>query len=157
MNDSDDPGGASSRPGFPSGPATVALADEQSVSVDCDALMRAAHSALDALAMRGELSIALVDAATIAELKGQYYGEHAATDVLSFPMDGPAGPTIGDVVICPQVAARQARGLGLTLDQEMRQLVVHGIVHLAGRDHVTPRDEVSMAADERRIIAGVGA
>lgn len=157
MSDPDDPGGAAIRPHPPGGPATVGLADEQSVPVNVDAILHAARTALDALNMSGELSIALVDAAAIADLKGRYYGEHAATDVLSFPMDGPAGPMIGDVVVCPDVAMRQARGLGLSFDDEMRHLVVHGIVHLSGRDHLTPRDEIAMAAQERRILAVAGA
>lgn len=157
MSDPDDPGGAATSPRPSGGPATVGLADEQSVPVNGDVVLHAAGAALSALGMTGELSIALVDAATIADLKGRYYGEQAATDVLSFPMDGPQGPMIGDVVVCPQVAARQARGLGLTLDQEMRQLIVHGIVHLSGRDHLTPRDEIAMAAEERRIFAVAGA
>lgn len=154
MSDPDDPGGPGADPG---GPATVALADEQTIPVDHDALVDAARRAMAMLGMSGELSLALVDATRIAGLKRDYYGEAAATDVLSFPMDGPEGPMIGDVIICPAVARRQARGLGLTLEQEMRQLTVHGILHLAGRDHATPADEVAMAAEERRMLAAMSA
>lgn len=152
MSDPDDPGGPGA---FPGGPASVALADEQSVPVDRDALIHAARRTMDALGMSGELSLALVDVERIGGLKRDFYGQDAATDVLSFPMDGPQGPMVGDVVICPAVALKQARGLGLTLVEEMRQLVVHGIVHLGGRDHATPADEVAMAAEERRIVAAM--
>ena len=144
MNDPEDPG--------PAGDYLVEIADEQSTAVDLSVLQRIASHTLTSLRMRGELSLALVTPERIADLKGQYYGEQASTDVLSFPMDGPQGPVIGDVIVCPEVAARQARALGRPLMDEIVQLVVHGILHLNGRDHATPQDEIAMAADERAIL-----
>ncbi|GAC1421232.1 MAG: rRNA maturation RNase YbeY [Actinomycetota bacterium] len=144
MTEPEDPG--------PAGDHLVEIADEQSRAIDLSLIQRVASHALTCLDMRGELSLALVTPERIAELKGQYYGEHASTDVLSFSMDGPKGPVIGDVIVCPDVAARQARALGRPLMDEIVQLVVHGIIHLCGRDHATPRDEIAMAADERHIL-----
>lgn len=146
MSDPEDPGG---------GPYPVAVADEQDLPVDAASLRHFAVAALRALGVpeSTELSIALVSPEAIADLKGRYYGEAAATDVLSFPMDGPEGPVIGDVVICPAVARRQARGLGRTYEEEMALLLVHGILHLAGRDHATASDEIEMRREERRILA----
>lgn len=144
MNDPEDPGAA--------GEHLVEIADEQPLALDLPAIERIASHALSSLQMRGELSLALVTAGQIAELKGSYYGEHAATDVLSFPMDGPLGPVIGDVIVCPEVAERQARALGRPLIEEIRQLVVHGILHLSGRDHAEPREEIAMATAERSIL-----
>jgi probable rRNA maturation factor len=145
MSDPEDPGG---------GPYSVAVADEQDLPVDAASLRHFAVAALRSLDLpeSAELSVALVSPEAIKELKGRFYGEAAVTDVLSFPMDGPEGPMIGDVVICPAVARRQARGLGRTYEEEMALLLVHGILHLAGRDHATPADEIEMRIEERRIL-----
>ncbi len=148
MSGPEDPGGR---------PPRVSITDEQTRPADADALVRLAGAALDAAGVPGghSLSVALVDRARIAELKGRYYGERRATDVLSFPMDPieTAAPAIlGDVVICVGVAERQARALGRRAQDELEHLLVHGILHLAGHDHADPADEVAMAAEERRIL-----
>lgn len=130
----------------------TAVADEQSISVDVPRLERVASRTLEELGLQGELSIALVEPETIAEMKGRWYGEHVATDVLAFPL---SQPLVGEVVICPAVAQRQARGLGLPLDDEMAHLLVHGILHLAGRHHDDPYEETGMAQEERRLLEAV--
>ncbi|MGH2794252.1 MAG: rRNA maturation RNase YbeY [Actinomycetota bacterium] len=152
MIEETEPGGSAS--------PRVAVADEQDRPVDTDALVAFAERALDAagIPVSHSLSIGLVDRRAIADLKGRYYGERRVTDVLSFPMDpldvpGPA--SLGDVVICVAVAERQARGLGLPLRRELEVLVVHGILHLAGRDHQTPEQELSMAREEQRVLAAL--
>lgn len=150
MNDRSEPGGSAS--------PRVAVADEQDRPVDIDSLTAFAERALDAAAIPHShgLSIGLVDRATIADLKGRYYGERRATDVLSFamdPLDAPGPASLGDVVICVEIAERHARSLGLLLQRELEQLVAHGILHLAGRDHADPAGELAMAREERRILA----
>lgn len=148
MSGPEDPGGR---------PPRVSITDEQSLPADADSLVQLAGVALDAAGVPGEhsLSVALVDRARIAELKGRYYGERRATDVLSFPMDAldaPAPALLGDVVICVEVAERQARALGRPVQEELEHLLVHGILHLAGHDHAESADEVRMAREETRIL-----
>jgi len=148
MSEQDDPGGAPSR---------VQLADEQERPVDTRSLVRVATRALDEAGIPAghSLSIALVSVERITDLKGRFYGEPRSTDVLSFPMDpldAPAPAMLGDVVLCVDVAAEQAAGLGRSTQDELEYLLVHGILHLAGRDHETPADEVAMAREERRIL-----
>jgi probable rRNA maturation factor len=148
MNEPDDPGGRTPR---------VLLADEQDRAVDGAALERLAEQALDETGVpEGHtLSIALVTTERITELKARYYGEERATDVLSFAMDSidaPAPAMLGDVVICVEVAERQARGLGRSTQHEVEHLLVHGVLHLAGFDHETADDEVAMAREEGRIL-----
>ena len=148
MSEQDDPGGA---------PARVQIADEQERPVDTASLERVATRALDEAKVPPghSLSIALVSVERITDLKGRFYGEPKATDVLSFPMDpidAPAPATLGDVVICVDVAVRQAAGLGRSSQDEIEYLLVHGVLHLVGYDHETPADEVAMAREERRIL-----
>jgi probable rRNA maturation factor len=149
MSEQDDPGGRSPR---------VSLVDEQDRPVDVPALERLAERALDGVGVPAghSLSVALVNRARIAELKGRYYGEHRPTDVLAFPMDpldAPAPALLGDVVICVEVAERQARGLGRAPRAEVEHLLVHGILHLAGFDHDDAAGERAMAREERRILS----
>ena len=100
----------------------------------------------------------------MAQLKGKYLGLEEPTDVLAFPMDpSPAseGPhLLGDIVLCPAVAERQAADAGHTTAQEIQLLLVHGILHLLGHDHARPAERATMQAEERRILgsfAGVDA
>jgi len=141
--------------------ASVLVNDEQhDVPVDLDDVVAIVEHTMRALSVPPEaaVSVTLVDAASIADLKQQAFGVHRATDVLSFPMDDlddpmPGPLVLGDVVVCPQVAARQARALGIPLEQELRHLVVHGLLHLTGRDHGSPQDELDMARAEHDILA----
>ena len=151
MSDPEDPGGS---------PSTVAVEDEQDVAVDTAALGRAAGRALEALRVPplAELSVNLVDLARIVELKEQAFGVRAPTDVLAFPIDDPDHPSpgplvLGDVVICPAVAERQARALGRAFEDEMLHLLVHGILHLLGRDHDDVTSERAMAGEQRDLLA----
>jgi probable rRNA maturation factor len=105
------------------------------------------------------LTVAFVPTGEMAELNERYRGIQGPTEVLSFPAAGgedegwPAeheGPEayLGDVVLCPQYAAGNAAAEGLTLDQELRRLIVHGVLHLLGHDHETDQGEM-LALQER--------
>jgi probable rRNA maturation factor len=96
-----------------------------------------------------ELSITLTTDAEIAELGGSFGREPTPTDVLSFPtQEGPgarfARELLGDVVISLERAERQAAARGATLDAELRDLVIHGILHLVGMDHGRPAEARAM-------------
>ena len=84
---------------------------------------------------------------------GSWRREPGPTDVLSFPMDDLRVPEpgevaeagiLGDVVICPQVAARQGEAAGHGRDAEMELLLTHGVLHLLGHDHAEPDEHVEM-------------
>jgi probable rRNA maturation factor len=105
---------------------------------------------------RAELSIALVDDATMATLNARYRGVAGATDVLSFSLlDGPhaerRGALLGDVVVSLETAAVQARRARRTLDDEVLLLLIHGTLHLLGHDHVREDEARRMRAEERRV------
>lgn len=160
--------------------AQVFAADEQSDRpVD---LARWVALAERVLADRGigegtELSLMFVDEASIAELNERFLGRKGPTDVLSFPMEddlvgpghvpeqaasGPGrGPAeyedlpllIGDVVICPELAWKQAPDHAGTYEDELALLLVHGILHLLGMDHEEEEEAAVMEALERQLLA----
>lgn len=109
----------------------------------------------------GELTLSFVDAADIAALNREYMDKHGPTDVLAFPLDA-AGPTarpdseiptlLGDVVISPAVAGAQYADHAGTLDDELALLVVHGVLHVLGHDHLDPGDAALMRTREVDVL-----
>jgi probable rRNA maturation factor len=100
-----------------------------------------------------ELAIVLVDEGAMEQLHLQWMGEPGPTDVLSFPMDelrpGRDGETsaegiLGDIVLCPSVAATQAEAAGHSVMAELSMLTIHGLLHLLGYDHAEPDEEKEM-------------
>jgi probable rRNA maturation factor len=112
------------------------------VDVECPGELRAAAlAALDACGVTdGHLGVEIVDAGRIQDLNREHRGLDRPTDVLSFPMDG-AGPAagpreLGDVVICPEHTS------------DIREAVVHGVLHLAGYDHEADEGEMLRLQDD---------
>ena len=135
------------------------------MEVDEVALQRLAIYALDRLHVHpdAELGIVLVDEGAMEQLHVQWMDEPGPTDVLSFPMDElrpgtdevmtPAG-LLGDIVLCPQVAASQATAAGHSLSDELVLLTCHGLLHLLGFDHAEPDEEKEMFGIQGEILAG---
>lgn len=139
----------------------VTVVDEQTHPVDRGRLERLAVHVLAAreVPRELELSITCVDAARIAELNQAHLGGQGATDVLAFPIDAPdqvvsgVPGLLGDVVVCPEVAARQAPDHGRTAAGELDLLLVHGILHLLGHDHAEPAERAEMFALTDALLA----
>jgi len=136
---------------------SIEVANESGVGVDEPALVSVARYVLDRLGINplAELSVLLMDVPAMTELHVKWMDEPGPTDVMSFPMDeldtarspdevGPGPALLGDVVLCPDVAAEQAVGAGHSLDDELHLLTVHGILHLLGYDHAEPAAEREM-------------
>lgn len=161
------------------GGASVFGVDEQAdVVVDLDRWVRLATAVLDDAGVRpgSELNLLFVDEAYMAELNSQHMGVEGPTDVLAFPIDdelidagrwpdgGTSGPDrpatdladlpvlLGDVVVCPTVAARQAPEHGVDVDDEVALLVVHGILHVLGMDHAEEAERAEMQGRERDLL-----
>jgi probable rRNA maturation factor len=156
----------------------IFAADEQSAEpVDVERWVALASKVLDAQGVRidTEVSLLFVDEPTIAHLNEQFLGRTGPTDVLAFPIDeetdaggrspdqggtGPGGlPSeeeipmlLGDVVVCPSVAARNAVEHEVTLEDEMALLVVHGLLHLLGMDHEDESEAEHMEQRERELL-----
>ncbi|MDO8145342.1 MULTISPECIES: rRNA maturation RNase YbeY [unclassified Isoptericola] len=142
---------------------SIEVNNESGVEVDEAEFAALARFALDELHVHpaAELSIVFVDTAAMTDLHVQWMDEPGPTDVLSFPMDelrpgreGEETPpgTLGDIVLCPEVAATQARAAGHSTVEEMLLLTTHGILHLLGYDHADPDEEREMFALQRRLL-----
>ncbi|MBS1792227.1 MAG: rRNA maturation RNase YbeY [Acidobacteria bacterium] len=98
--------------------------------------------------------VAFVSDARMRVLNRDFRGKNATTDVLSFPFEPdefePAGDFLGDIVISTEQARRQAAENGLGLETEIRQLILHGILHLCGYDHETDNGEMNRRELELR-------
>jgi probable rRNA maturation factor len=143
------------------------------------AVSRWAELARNVLVARGikgatEVSLLFVDEAAMSSLHEQFLGLSGPTDVLSFPIEDEPGPTgrspdlggsgpgsiaeegalllLGDVVICPTVAARNAVEHEVTFDDEIALLVVHGLLHLLGMDHEVEAEAERMEALEQELL-----
>lgn len=108
-----------------------------------------------------ELSVVLCDDAFIHPLNRDYRGKDAPTDVLSFAQrEGEAAaeddPVLGDVIISVETARRQAVEHGISLLQELRVLLTHGLLHLLGYDHLTEEERAEMEEEERALLAHLG-
>src|SRR3954454_581436 len=157
---------------------TLHATDEQhAVAVDMDRYVRLARLVLarERVPNDVELSLLFVDEDTIARYNEQFLEHVGPTDVLAFPIDddfGPGGrqpdtgghgpgsvdatddiPTLlGDVMICPSYAAREAATRGVSIESELSLLVVHGILHLLGYDHAEPDETARMQTQERALL-----
>ena len=157
----------------------VFAADEQTDKpVDTIRWVKLARQVLEAEGVRGEaeLSMLFVDEPAMADLNKRFMGKDGPTDVLAFPIDedpveggrspdsGGTGPgympaepadlptLLGDVVICPSVAERNAPEHAGTYDDELALLIVHGILHLMGMDHVDDEEAEEMERRERELL-----
>ncbi len=153
-------------------------ADEQSdVAVETPRWVGLATSILEAEGVREDVEVSLlfVDETAMAELNQRFLGRTGSTDVLAFPIDddvyeGPRsadslgpGPTadpdladlptiLGDVVVCPAVAQRNAPAHAGTYDDELALLVTHGVLHLLGFDHAQPDEAEKMEQREQALL-----
>jgi probable rRNA maturation factor len=109
-----------------------------------------------------ELSVLLVDEIAMSTLHEKFMDEPGPTDVLSFPMDELRAGTpdrvseegvLGDVVLCPAVAARQGEQAGHSMEVELRLLLTHGILHLLGHDHAEPDEHKVMFGLQAQLLA----
>ena len=131
--------------------------------LDGDEITRLAQFVLGRMRVHpgADLSVLLVDEDTMTDLHVRWMDEPGPTDVLSFPMDEirPAPPgeepvegMLGDIALCPTVAANQARTAGHAVIEEVLLLVTHGILHVLGYDHAEPAEEKEMFDLQRKLL-----
>lgn len=118
---------------------------------------RAAEAALGGAS--GTLTILLTDDETVRDLNARFRDKDRPTNVLSFPaapMPGIDPAPLGDIVLALETCGAEAQAQSKTLSDHLSHLVVHGVLHLLGRDHETDTDADEMEAEERHILAGLG-
>jgi probable rRNA maturation factor len=156
---------------------SVDIANESGTGVDEAGLAAMARFVLSELGIHplAELSVLLVDEKVMTDLHERWMGEPGPADVLAFPMDElrppippqlggsrgdretPDGPEpspalLGDVVLCPQVAAEQAREAQHSVGEELELLCTHGLLHLLGYDHADPDERATMFSLQEQLL-----
>ena len=145
---------------------SIEIQNESGVDVDTRTLERLARHVLDEMGVHPlvELSIRLVTVDTMTAYHERFMNEPGPTDVLAFPMDelhdqrdddddADAPPTLlGDVVLCPDVAAKQAVPAGHSTEAELHLLCTHGVLHLLGYDHADQIEEREMFSVQSRLL-----
>ncbi len=138
--------------------------EQDEVAIDVDRWQTLAAAALYSERAHGELTLTFIGGDEIADLNLELMGKSGPTDVLSFPLDsGPtSGPVaeplagvptlLGDIVVCPAVAAEQFTEHAGTLDDELALLVVHGVLHVLGHDHAEEVEATRMRDRELALL-----
>ena len=130
----------------------IVVANRQRRRVDLARIRRTLRTALRSLGVWDhELSLTLVDDQAIRALNARYRGVRRRTDVLAFPLAGPA-PVVGEAIISVETANRQARALGHSLREELDLLCCHACLHLAGYDDREPLEARLMHAREMDLL-----
>ncbi|MDY6870855.1 MAG: rRNA maturation RNase YbeY [Actinomycetota bacterium] len=144
---------------------SIEVSNESGIDVSEGELIGVARFVIEKMNVNpaAELSMVLLDTSSMADLHMRWMDLPGPTDVMSFPMDelqpggrpdapepGPA--VLGDIVLCPEFAAKQAETAGHSLGHELALLTVHGVLHLLGYDHAEPDEEKEMFALQRELL-----
>ena len=146
------------------GEMSIEVLDESGHDLDVKHLAGLSRFVMDRMRVHplAELCIKAVDEDTIAALNEQWMDKEGPTDVLAFPMDElrpglvndePEEGVLGDLVLCPEIAARQGESAGHGRDAEIELLTVHGILHLLGYDHAEPEEHREMFGLQDQLLA----
>jgi probable rRNA maturation factor len=144
---------------------SIDINNESGIEADEAAIVELARFVLAEMGIHplAELSILLVDAGAMEQLHIQWMDEPGPTDVLSFPMDElrparaeddnePTPGLLGDIVLCPEVAEKQAVAAGHSTAHELDVLTTHGILHLLGYDHAEPEEHEEMFGLQNELL-----
>jgi probable rRNA maturation factor len=144
---------------------SIEVSNESGIDVSENELISVARFVIAKMDVNpgAELSMVLLDTPAMADLHMRWMDLPGPTDVMSFPMDElepggrpdapePGPSMLGDIVLCPEFAAKQAENAGHSLAQELALLTVHGVLHLLGYDHAEPDEEREMFALQRELL-----
>ena len=131
-------------------PPSSTLALDALSTLNKSGLVRFLNRAREAVSLEGDVDVLLTSDAEIKRLNKAFRGKNKATDVLSFPAPEEAEGVAGDLAVSLDTAAKQAVAHGHSLRDEVRILLLHGLLHLAGEDHETDAGEMAARESELR-------
>lgn len=139
---------------------SIEIVDESGAGIDLDAVKRLATHVYEQMRIHAEADVYVrfVEAGPMEELHLEWMDLAGPTDVMSFPMDelrpgDDAEPgVLGDIVVCSEIAAEQARASGHSTMDEVLLLVTHGLLHLMGYDHADDEEKAEMFGLQRRLL-----
>ena len=143
---------------------SIEVLNESGQALDVDRLVSLSRFVLGQMRVHplAELCIKAVDEDTMAGLNEKWMEGDGPTDVLAFPMDElrpglvneePEEGILGDIMVCPEIAASQAETAGHSVQAELELLTTHGILHLLGYDHAEPDEHKEMFGLQDRLLA----
>lgn len=136
-------------------------ASRETIPIDDEILVSWAQLTLASVQESAELTLRFVDLDEITQLNATYRKQNKATNVLAFPADLPPNieleyPLLGDVIVCPDVVKAESIALKKPLDAHWALIVIHGILHLLGYDHIQDKDATVMQELEIQLLAQLG-
>lgn len=131
---------------------------QDSLPIDDKTLIHWVNTALKSQKARAELTLRFVDVAEMTELNNTYRKQNKPTNVLAFPASHPHDlpldyPLLGDVVICPTVLLSESQSSQTSLDAHWAHIVIHGVLHLLGYDHIIDSDTIKMRNLEIQLLS----
>lgn len=139
----------------------IQIATDAQISINEGQITDWAMHTLKSEVKGGEVTIRLADTDEITQLNNDYRKRNKPTNVLSFPANIPHTieldtPLLGDIIICPDVVIQEAQDLNKSLESHFAHMVVHGVLHLLGYDHIEPKDADVMQAKEIKVLNTIG-
>lgn len=134
--------------------ATISISDD-TLTAWINSTLRACHQE------KAELTLRLVNSPEMITLNYAYREQNKSTNVLAFPSNLPENvlveyPLLGDVIICPDVLENESLSLNIPLEAHWAHIVIHGVLHLLGYDHINNADALIMEALEIKLLDKLG-
>lgn len=139
----------------------IQIAYKEEIPVPQSKLFHWIQVALEAHRPAAEITLRLVDKPEITELNTTYRQKNKPTNVLAFPADIPDYidldyPFLGDIIVCPMVLEEECKELGITQEAHWAHILIHGVLHLLGYDHIDDHDAIKMQSMEIKLLADCG-
>ncbi len=125
-------------------------------SIDTSAVNKLVTQIIEMLSLKvATLSIVFVENQQIQQLHQQFFNDNSPTDIITFPLNDPGEPIEADLVISLEMAQENAKYYGVTIEEEIKRLIIHGLLHLAGWKDESPDQQRAMRKKEDDLLEHV--